>query len=352
MEERSYKKKEQSYKLRAICYRLIFILLSITIGSSYSIKSAWGDGNNVIGTDFWELTGKLSSSSNNALSISVASNGDIWAITYDGKTSLSAVYLSTNNGYTWVEKNNGLQENQIHSITINPVNGYLFMNSSMGLFRSTDRGKSWVKVTSDMVIRDILVTASGEIYLVMYAKIYYSSDNGNTWIEKNNDGLPSGCYILSLVLGKDGTLYAGTYSKGVCRSTDGGDTWLLSTNYTKEFVDDLTISDDGSIFATTWNNDVLKSTDNRGVTWTKVHTSLVDGFANRIIYNPITKDIFLTQGLYDSKVYRSTNLGASWELINNGIPEATSIRGFAFNHNTGQMYVATSDGLYRSKNYP
>jgi hypothetical protein len=55
-------------------------------------------------------------------------------------------------------------------------------------------------------------------------------------------------------------------------------------------------------------------------------------------------------------VYRSTNLGASWELANNGIPndenngnseDFTNRHEFAYNPITGQMYLATSRGVYR-----
>ena len=95
----------RSYQLQATCYRpIILILLSITIGSCYSIES---DCDNVTilpivpvlpEDDFsWELTNAPTS----VWSISIGSNGDIWA------TSSRIVYLSTDNGDTWIQKYNG-----------------------------------------------------------------------------------------------------------------------------------------------------------------------------------------------------------------------------------------------------
>ena len=324
----------------------IFIILTILLNGEIIYSQ----------TISWELTSKRI---NEASSIAIASNGDLWVGTF---RSGSGVFLSTDNGDIWVEKNNGLPEATGYSIAISPINGYIFaLGSWKGVFRSTDRGESWVQVLEDMeYIDDIFITGSGEIYLGRLDNYYnprvsYSSDNGNTWIEKSK-GLPPKQNVYSLALGRDGTLYVGTNSKGVYRSTDRGDNWLSSSNYKNTTIFDLTISDDGSIFATTGDDGVLKSTD-RGVTWTQVNTGLDVRRIGNIIYNPITKDIFVSADImYDldlySKVYRSTNLGASWERINSGISDDAGIYAFAFNPNTGQIYVATDNGVYRSKNYP
>jgi photosystem II stability/assembly factor-like uncharacterized protein len=332
---------------------IMLILLSITIGSCYSIESDCGGD---IGDFFWELT---NGPPNGALSIVVARNGDIWTTTrYTGEVIFSTVCLSVNNGNTWAQKGY-FWSSIVDFITISPLTGYIFVcNGSQGLFRSTNQGETWVKVTNNMDISSLLITESGEIYFgIIYSSfypnvrgVYYSSNNGNTWIQKSN-GL-SNQNVLSLALGKDGTLYAGT-DNGIYHSTNNGDNWLLSSNYTNVFVRGLAISDDGSIFATANNNGVLKSTD-EGITWVQVNNGIDVGVhADRIIYNPITKDIFLSDLSYNSMVYRSSDLGESWELKNTGIPNEIYIDAFAFNHSTGQMYAATCNaGVYRSRNYP
>jgi photosystem II stability/assembly factor-like uncharacterized protein len=341
---------EQNYSLLSTIYylkKLIFILLSITIGSCYSIESDCDCDNVTIlpivpvlpEDDFsWELTNAPPS----VWSISVGSNEDIWA------TSSRIVYLSTDNGDTWIQKYNGYNAlSLIRSIAVNPINGYIFFSTSEnGLFRSTDNGETWVQVTNDIALHGIIVALSGEIY-VQGSYIYYSNDNGDTWIEKNN-GFSSS--VFSLALGIDGMLYTGFFYRGVYRSTDGGNTWLPPIHYSDASIYGLTVSADGSIFAAVWDIGVLKSTD-RGVTWIQVNNGFDKLFdAYRIIYNPITRDIFVGDGSYNSKIYRSTDLGASWELKNNGIVDNQQISSFAFNPITGQMYVvANSRGVYRSR---
>jgi photosystem II stability/assembly factor-like uncharacterized protein len=366
MEERNYKKKEQSYKLRAICYRLIFILLSIIIGSCYSYETDCVDGGGEIPIDpgplppplpengFWEYT---SGPPSRAELIAVASNGDLWAGVYNSTTLLSTVYLSTDNGDTWVQKAATFQF-LIQSLVINPINGYIFVRTPATLygelFRSTDNGENWEKVAFPSSITGVFIISSGEIYIGTLSGVYYSNDNGDTWINKSN-GL-SNQVIFSLVLGKDATLYVGMSFGGIYRSTNGGDTWLPPSNYTDVSINDITVSDDGSIFAATRYGGVLKSTD-RGVTWAQVNNGLdldLDDYIHYsgIIYNPITKDIFLSESLYTSnnnKIYRSTDLGASWRLTDSGLPKNYFINALAFNRITGQMYAATSDGVYRSR---
>ena len=346
---------------------LMFILLATTILSCYSINKPECDGVTKE-PNFWEPTTSIWEPNTNPFNsnyvggIAVANNGDIWTTVYHSvrEDFFSTVHLSTDNGDTWVQR--GVFFTSLGQIFINPFNGYLFVTTSwQGMFRSTDNGENWVKVITDNItIYDVLFTLSGEMYIgVEYTEFfehswkgfYYSNNNGDTWIEKGN-GLTN---VYSLALGTDGTLYIslGVFGArlGVCRSTDGGDTWSPPSNYNDILVHKLAVSDDGSIFATTTHYGVLKSID-RGVTWTQVNTGLYNLETYVIIYNPISKDIFISVGI-NNRVYRSTDLGASWKLEHSGLSRLGLVGIFAVNHNTGQMYVACYDnGIYRSINYP
>jgi photosystem II stability/assembly factor-like uncharacterized protein len=322
---------------------LMLVFLSITIGSCYSIESDCDDGG---GSFSWERTGE----SFYVFGVAVAMNGDIWARAYD-------IYLSTDNGNKWVKKSP--PPYSVSKIAINPISASVFIHASSedgigALYRSTNNGETWEEEKlRAYVITDIFITPSGEIYLGAGRNIYYSNDNGDTWIEKSN-GLNNS--INCIVEGADGTLYASIsiYPYGVYCSTDGGDTWLLFSNYPNVQIDKLTIADDGSIFAAAGHYGVFKST-NRGVTWTQANNGISPGYGgsyqvSEIIYNAINRDIFVIT--WNSGIYRSTDLGESWELKNSGLPNGRDINALAFNPNTGQMFAATGDGVYRSKNYP
>ena len=284
--------------------------------------------------------------------IAVASNGDVWASSFSG-----TIYLSTDNGDNWFQKNNG--PFGIASINVSPVNGHIFLaNFYQGLFRSTDNGENWVQVTDSISIAYIYITPSGEIYITGYwTTVYYSNDNGDTWVDKG-EGLPDESMvsaIRSLALGIDSTLYTGTSQNGVYRSTDGGDTWLPSSNYIQSVsINSLTVSDDSSIFAVTSHSGLLKSID-KGVTWSRINMGFSFDHIRGVIYNSITGDILITlsmgnNSIYYYELYRSTDLGASWELQNDGLPTDEVINMVAFNPNTGQMFASCYDGLiYRSK---
>jgi photosystem II stability/assembly factor-like uncharacterized protein len=153
-----------------------------------------------------------------------------------------------------------------------------------------------------MRINDILITASGEIYLGVgsylndynFEKgIYYSNDNGNTWINKSNGLSPYNKSVYSLAMGTDGTLYAGTMRSGlydspnndggIYRSTNGGNEWLSPLDNADVSIFDLTVSNDGSVFAAAWNKGFLKSTD-KGLTWNQINNGLNFRNASKIIY--------------------------------------------------------------------
>ena len=345
----------------------MFILLAITIFSCYSIESDCPDCGDNYGDIIWEPTGNLPHLVGSLYwtdwRITMASNGNIWAYSYDISNhpydinNQLGLYLSTNNGDTWVDKSNTYASTFIDELYVSSVNGYIFASSvNAGLFRSTDNGENWENII-DSTGRFFLVTESGEIYTIRSHEngndLYYSNNNGNTWIKKSSSTL-----LPPLALGKDGTLYAGTGTKrGVYHSTDGGVTWLPPANYDSVRIGSLTICDDGSIFVgtSTYGAMILKSTD-KGVNWNNVDTGFDFTSCIKIIFNPITKDIFFSAlvdvGFTNSyaKVYRTTNSGKDWKLEHHGLQDPYF--DLAVNPKTGQMFIGARNGVYRTKNYP
>ena len=321
----------------------IFILFAFLLSSNALFSQ----------TNFWERTGGVD---DDIYSITITSNGNIWA----GGTA-GRVYLSSDNGNTW-SSFNPARSYTVYSIGVNPVNGYIFAGTSGGLYRSTNNGVNWENVYSGYVL-DIFFTQFGEIYLGIYSSggVRYSTDMGNTWIYKNN-GLPaslsgSEAYIRCLAQGTDGTLYAGTSARGIYRSTNGGDNWMISSNYTtasmNSFGMGITSASDGSVYAATYSNGVLKSTD-KGITWNQVNTGLSSssGDHQHIVYNPKTGHIFVSDN--SAGVYRSTDLGTKWYKVHNGLPSNPVVYApaLAINPTTGMLFVgyATSirPSIYRS----
>ena len=181
-----------------------------------------------------------------------------------------------------------------------------------GLFTSTDHGVTWsVKNTSLGISASPLITGGGYLYTGTAGQgVYVSTDKGTSWTAKNN-GLPSGFPVFDLI-GNNTDLYAcGT--GGIFHSSDNANTWE-------------NISLAGTIEA----ESVIAAGD-----------TIISGFVSQTI----------------AGVYKSTDNGADWTLINNtsGLND-TRIRKFALYYNTlfaasngdlgtGNIYVSTDNGI-------
>lgn len=124
------------------------------------------------------------------------------------------IWKSTNNGATWVKLTRSVTDingttilgggaleafdsplDIIHKLTINPVNGDLYVAGHRRLIRSTNGGTSWNVVftgttasTSDVGQMDVVCTTTGKLYLGVNGGLpdtdkrgVWTSTNGTTW---------------------------------------------------------------------------------------------------------------------------------------------------------------------------
>lgn len=122
----------------------------------------------------------------------------------------SGVYRSTDRGQTWLPVNNGLGNLQITALAISPgfaTDDTLFAGTKDGLYRSLDSGASWTDITptgADRHILSLAITAkAGADRHVFFGNnpvwtgsaysggLFRSSDDGATWTDLNLTG-PSG----------------------------------------------------------------------------------------------------------------------------------------------------------------
>jgi|GEM_PF-6979704 len=192
--------------------------------------------------------------------------------------------------------------------------------------------------------------------------LFRSSDGGATWVE-----LPEFVErpVLSVAIGTNGTMYAGTYN-GLYRSTDSG------VNWTKILVDSEANSIVYSIAPHPTDADTLlvgtnsrltrdtvwKTTDG-GATWTNQTPSQATGMTpSSIQFSPASADdVYLAFGrdFGPYGIFYSSDGGASWQDRRPGLPTGP-IHDIAFAGNTvyiaggapfGQQHV----GLYRSTDH-
>lgn len=134
------------------------------------------------------------------------------------------VFRSSDHGNTWLEST-GISNMSVRAFAKN--SSFVFACTwGGGIFRSSDDGASWQSVgLTNGGFRSIY--SAGETIFCGADKIYFSTDNGTNWIERQLPW-PSGdtwCFHY-----KNGILYAGDI--GLYSSTDMGNTWQLKYGIT------------------------------------------------------------------------------------------------------------------------
>ena len=159
----------------------------------------------------------------------------------------------------------------------------------------------------------LVLSLSGVLVSVPAAR---AADTG-TWTQLPLYG--GGVFSLAINPTTPTTLYAGTYSGGVFRSTDSGTTWTaVNTGLTSQDIRSLAINPTTptTLYAGTWGGGVFRSADS-GTTWTAVNTGLTNHNVYAIAINPAAPST-LYAGTYDG-VFRSTDSGTTWTAVNTGL---------------------------------
>ncbi|HEY5536497.1 MAG TPA: hypothetical protein VIL99_16380, partial [Ignavibacteria bacterium] len=250
---------------------------------------------------------------------------------FDGLVaSTVGLYKTTNTGATWLPDTTGLTNKQILSLLINPKNpNIIYAGSSMfypgaigpsSIFKSYDGGATWNNIsnglptstTGDPVRALSISTADTSIVLAALfvndvdGGAYLTTNGGQLWV-KMHTGLPiaTGTLLRSCIirpgttnqffLGMDG----GTTTKGVWRTTDGGNSWadfnsgdLVNTYPVRSLVfrtvGDTTLYAGGAnatmpgrgVFEYSWPGAIPPPCSNFSSQWTTGLAVLPDGATN------------------------------------------------------------------------
>ncbi len=97
---------------------------------------------------------------------------DVFALALSGTnlvagTDRGGVFLSTNNGASWTAVNSGLTDSTVRALTFKGTN--LFAGTDSGIFLSTNSGASWVGVNSGLAYGNVNAPA-GSIGLLLSAE--------------------------------------------------------------------------------------------------------------------------------------------------------------------------------------
>lgn len=240
------------------------------------------------------------------------------------------VYLSTNNGTSWVQTS--LNNQFVFSLAVNGSNIFAGTYGN-GLYLSTNNGSTWslTSLTNQFVV-SLAVSGNNIFAGVYYNGVYMSTDNGLTW---NQTSLNSGdVYSLAVSVGN---IYAGTALHGVYISSNNGATWNQST-LNNQTIQSLFVNGN-DIFAGTYYSAGIYLSTNNGATWNQ--TSLT----NRSIYSFAVSGNNIIAGSDGYGVFVSSNNGTNWVQRNEGLVGAERVYGLCILNN--YIFAASDYSEYR-----
>jgi hypothetical protein len=227
-------------------------------------------------------------------------------VLYAASYPTGPVLRSADGGFSWQPLAGSPQA--VTTLAIDPVQPQiLYAGTATGLFRSTNGGAHWAKLTRGLL--DFSITAlavdprSRTVYVATSSVIpgqivFRSDDEGEHWTPADGGAL-NYVYALAVDPGRKGTVWA-VSSGQLFRSLDRGRTWKQA---------DAGITADGTLA-------VLPGT-----------ATLLAGTA--------------------SGVFRSGDQGASWSPSSQGLDAAT-ISGLALDPSRPSRLYAAADGVYRT----
>ncbi|MEM9807508.1 MAG: glycosyl hydrolase [Cyanobacteria bacterium P01_D01_bin.56] len=254
---------------------------------------------------------------------------------------------STNGGKSWSIHALGTEARGL-TLLVSPNFGRdktLFVGTQKGLlFRSTNGGKKLKKLSQlpwergndspSMVISPAFVEDK-TLYTVAETGVYKSTDAGDSWESTTADTPIADAWNLHIEISpsysQDKTLYVSSYD-GLFKTTDAGDSWqrvaISDVDPKRTFLEGLALSpnyaDDGTVMVSLRGKGLYKSTDGGGsfapigdasLAFSRMYKVPCAGRPIKFSPNYAEDNTIFGFGTASTDVYRSTNGGNTWEIL-------------------------------------
>ena len=254
-------------------------------------------------------------------------------------TGNNGFYKSIDNGANWTPLQNGLPAANMNDVQSHPTTpGTVYATNSDALYKSTNGGTNWTRkqvasgnLRSGLSNQIVLIPGTPDTLLLSTFSegIYKSIDGGNTFATANT-GLPANLVALDATVtrGIDGKLYAGFFGaldggagSGVYRSDDGGSNWTLKTTglvaanalFVRTIVPDPNTA--LTIYAAT--ADGIYKTTNGGDNWAKLSGAGTTGGYRDLAIDP-ADSTHLYAARYSSNDFSLAASSGVWKSVNGG----------------------------------
>ncbi|MCX6120778.1 MAG: T9SS type A sorting domain-containing protein [Ignavibacteriales bacterium] len=228
---------------------------------------------------------------------------------------LSGVYRSTDNGSSWCESDSGLT---LQIMCLATLGSDVYAGTGGGrIYASSNNGAIWERIGSlphggifgFAVSPPANDTGSTNIFAATNGGVFLSSDIGKTWADVTTN-LPT--FEVRGIAIQERNIFAGTSGGGVFYTNNNGVSWIRSSSgLTSDTVWALGASD-SVIFAGILDG-LFRSTDS-GASWTK--TSFLSNeplrFSSAWSITVIDHDVFVST---EEGIWVSTDVGITWTLM-------------------------------------
>ena len=253
----------------------------------------------------------------------------------------AGIFRSTNRGNTWTPVNTGLAykpgEGFVYVEVFAQKGEVLYVGTQEGLYASTDGGNRWHPVSSFRKHESIsgIVVIGDRIYVgALNTGIWYSDDDGGSWLEVNDGFGPKSVRTLSSI---GTTLIAGGHRLFRKRANEDA---LIAINddFFVQRVESLAVMDDLLYVGAYTNEGELFKSKDEGDSLTYITPEKV---RNPVIALAAFGATVYT-GTYGSGIFRSDDGGDSWTAVNEGLTDQKVCALLAVNEDT--VFAGTAEG--------
>lgn len=265
------------------------------------------------------------------------------------------VFRSMDGGKTWKQLRQGLFNENIRAIEIDPSNRLtIYAGTEKGIFKSEDGGDNWTdwfegsSGLDDVDIKDLAINPKNteNIIAATAGGLYVSQDAGDTWqlkLERSNARFVK-------VSPNAQNIYFGT-DKVIFKSVDGGNTWEKKWEGTlPQSLDLLSLDTDPEFLYAGTRNGLYKSF-NRGLAWIKDKTINSATIQNLAVAQDNHSNIYL---ITEKNLYHTMDGGDHWNSMkwrNQVSDSGAKLKILALAPNTSQrpmLIAGTTAGIFIS----
>lgn len=299
----------------------------------------------------------------------------------------------------WVPLANGVPKSSISAVTIDPRNpSTIYVGAPVrGLFRSTDGGNSWERISTlkDEFVHHVEINPNNPsiIYVGALGTVYKSIDGGGHWREISQGLLRTRDTGIITCLTIDprnpSTLCTSRHGEGIFKSINEGESWTAINDGLKELVIGEIVVDpaDSSIVYASGNGGGVVKSVNGGIDWKPANKGMTNRSVLYLAIDQGTRNICACtlRGVFNSTdggaswsadksefeeprvgcpvtdpnnpqimytrtlggMYQSTDGGKNWKAINNGLTSLLIDSMAIDSHNPANLYAGTTEGLFK-----